>query len=119
MPDLHKTLILAHVTKKRDENCYDTRSDVDDAYSITEIAIASEHAPFRHKKMIREAGTQVKKKRKGDMWRGNVTKTVFVATPFSDPTRQVSNREIKTINYNDLLILKQIRRVHGIVEIYR
>jgi len=67
MPDLHKTLILAHVTKKRDENCYDTRSDVDDAYSITEIAIASEHAPFRHKKMIREAGTQVKKKRKGDM----------------------------------------------------
>lgn len=40
MPNLHKTLILAN-PRKVNEN----------QYEVDEIAIATEHAPFRHKKI--------------------------------------------------------------------
>lgn len=45
MPDFHKTLILVNV-----------KGD-----SIEELAMASEHAPFRHRPKPKEVGGQVKK----------------------------------------------------------
>ena len=57
MPDLHKTLILAHLREKANGEIV-----------VDELAIATEHAPFRHKnqKMKNEVGSQVKKKAKID-----------------------------------------------------
>ena len=49
MPDLHKTLILAHI--REDE----------ESFSVEEMAIATEHAPFRHKNTVKGVGSQVKK----------------------------------------------------------
>lgn len=51
MPDLHKTLILANVVRP---------STKDKKYDVHEIAIATEHAPFRHKKTA-EVGSQQKR----------------------------------------------------------
>lgn len=45
MPDFHKTLILVNVKGE----------------SIEELAMASEHAPFRHRPKPKEVGGQVKK----------------------------------------------------------
>jgi len=50
MPDLHKTLILAHV-----EGDYKGDSAV-----IHELAMATEHAPFRHRQKLAEVGGQKK-----------------------------------------------------------
>eukprot|EP00980_Cylindrotheca_fusiformis_P031297 scaffold26131_cov211-Cylindrotheca_fusiformis.AAC.1 len=51
MPDFHKTLILAKV-----------RTDERGDSVVEELAMATEHAPFRHKqKLIGEAGLQRKK----------------------------------------------------------
>ena len=50
MPELHKTLILAHIR------------EVGDGFQVEEMAIATEHAPFRHKSNTKEVGAQVKKK---------------------------------------------------------
>lgn len=52
MPDLHKTLILAHVK-------YDKEGKI----HIQEIAVASEHAPFRHRIKFQEVGSQRKKQK--------------------------------------------------------
>jgi hypothetical protein len=49
MPDLHKTLILANV-----------KSDASGNRIVEELAIATEHAPFRHKVKV-EVGSQRKK----------------------------------------------------------
>jgi hypothetical protein len=49
MPDLHKTLILANVRQ------------VDGLYHVDELAMATEHAPFRHKKKPTTAGSQRKR----------------------------------------------------------
>jgi hypothetical protein len=51
MPSLHKTLILVCPRK------------VDKEYTIDEIAVATEHAPFRHRKVNAEVGAQVKKRK--------------------------------------------------------
>jgi hypothetical protein len=54
MPDLHKTLILAYIRLDSSKN----------AYEVDELAIATEHAPFRHKNAITrraQVGTQRKK----------------------------------------------------------
>jgi len=53
MPDLHKTLILVNVKRDPDEGFY----------SIEELAIASEHAPFRYKNATRtkSVGSQFKR----------------------------------------------------------
>ena len=51
MPDLHKTLIIARVQQ------------VDGAFEVDEMAIATEHAPFRHKSEKKEVGAQRKKAR--------------------------------------------------------
>jgi hypothetical protein len=50
MPDLHKTLIVA-----------DLRRSGPDKYEVDELAIATEHAPFRHKKVTVDVGGQRKK----------------------------------------------------------
>ena len=54
MPDFHKTLILA-----------DIRTCDDGTYSVEELAMTTEHAPFRHKKITLDnhiVGAQVKNK---------------------------------------------------------
>lgn len=51
MPDLHKTLILAYVQETTELG----------KYKVEEIAIATEHAPFRHRNVITEVGAQRKK----------------------------------------------------------
>mmetsp|Transcript_16105 Transcript_16105/g.23700 ORF Transcript_16105/g.23700 Transcript_16105/m.23700 type:complete len:135 (+) Transcript_16105:180-584(+) len=51
MPDLHKTLILAHI-----KEC---GSD----FVVEELAMATEHAPFRHKNVVKQVGEQFKKQK--------------------------------------------------------
>ena len=87
MPDLHKTLILAQVIPRRHDHTTDdgvgddamqeedtvTKRDNDSynhqhqnttiMWDVQEIAIATEHAPFRHKKTV-EVGGQRKKQRR-------------------------------------------------------
>ena len=60
MPDLHKTLILANLREIADGNIV-----------VDELAIATEHAPFRHKYQLAKGkgvGSQVKKKAKFDAY---------------------------------------------------
>lgn len=52
MPDFHKTLILARV-----------REVGNGQHEIDELAMATEHAPFRHKKVVVGIGGQRKKPR--------------------------------------------------------
>ena len=57
MPDLHKTLILANAR---------LTPNTSDVWDVEEIAMATEHAPFRHRnKMVAETkvGTQRKKQK--------------------------------------------------------
>lgn len=71
MPDLHKTLIVANPTP-----------DGPDHYKVDELAFATEHAPFRHKKTKIEVGGQRKKQRK----EGNTdSEAAAVADPVSEP----------------------------------
>ena len=51
MPDFHKTLILVDVKGTKHEG-----------FTIEELALASEHAPFRHRPKTIEVGSQVKVK---------------------------------------------------------
>jgi hypothetical protein len=56
MPDLHKTLILAHITELEADL---PRKD--------ELAIATEHAPFPHRNAMKRVGVgQQTKKQKTD-----------------------------------------------------
>mmetsp|Transcript_675 Transcript_675/g.1073 ORF Transcript_675/g.1073 Transcript_675/m.1073 type:complete len:157 (+) Transcript_675:525-995(+) len=55
MPDLHKTLILAHVKKHLNSSNGETD------FVVEELALASEHAPFRHKRVVKQVGAQLKK----------------------------------------------------------
>lgn len=56
MPDFHKTLVLANV-----------RLDEEGKNVVDELAMATEHAPFRHKqRMIDQAGLQRKKTKTND-----------------------------------------------------
>jgi hypothetical protein len=57
MPDLHKTLILANVVRSDDNN---------QEFHVQELAIATEHAPFRHKKVVVEVGSQRKRAKLDD-----------------------------------------------------
>ena len=50
MPDIHKTLILANVKVDNDGN-----------KMVEELAMATEHAPFRHRPQMAEIGAQRKK----------------------------------------------------------
>jgi len=67
MPDLRKTLIVAHV-REIARNDADGNGDVVDGcdsqlaerYVVDELAIATEHAPFRHKHVTKGVGSQVK-----------------------------------------------------------
>jgi hypothetical protein len=52
MPDLHKTLILAHVV---------IHNGGEGPATVEELAMTTEHAPFRHRKKIVEVGAQRKK----------------------------------------------------------
>lgn len=93
MPDLHKTLILAQVVEKtankddRMDACDDTDPDTDpdaattteiatdntdsqnnkegdDLWEVQELAIATEHAPFRHKKTVEVGGQRKQQKQR-------------------------------------------------------
>jgi len=50
MPDLHKTLILANV-----------KCDDKGRKTVEELAVATEHAPFRHRPKMMEVGSQKKR----------------------------------------------------------
>ena len=54
MPDLHKTLILANVSRR------DSGNVGDGEFVVEEVAMAGEHAPFRHRKVVKDIGGQVK-----------------------------------------------------------
>jgi hypothetical protein len=57
MPDLHKTLILANARRNPDKRC---------EWEVDELAMATEHAPFRHRNKITaetKVGTQHKKQK--------------------------------------------------------
>ena len=56
MPDLHKTLILANVVIEESVN----NKHQSASYRVDELAIATEHAPFRHKK-VKGVGEQRKR----------------------------------------------------------
>ena len=67
MPSLKKTLIVAHVKEKKvDGSCDDSSGGdtqqqlVKERYVVHELAISSEHAPFRHKNIPKGVGTQIK-----------------------------------------------------------
>ena len=53
MPELHKTLILASVSREAGK----------DQFRVDELALATEHAPFRHRRVSTEVGGQRKKAR--------------------------------------------------------
>lgn len=60
LPNLHKTLILAHVKEENDIKAGSTR------FVVQELAISSEHAPFKQKNKstitptVQDIGTQFK-----------------------------------------------------------
>lgn len=62
MPGLHKTLILACVKPivDRESEAFDKECGIEySRYKVEELAIASEHAPFKHK-TVKGVGMQVK-----------------------------------------------------------
>jgi hypothetical protein len=73
MPDLHKTLIIANVKEaandlgdlhrhvQNQEEFIVTYGDPSRRYIVEELAIETEHAPFRLKNTIKGVGMQVKK----------------------------------------------------------
>ena len=75
MPNLHKTLIVANVrtvvgqefsranlSNRKGSEMKETFSNSGDfqRYFVEELAIASEHAPFRHKNIPKAVGQQIK-----------------------------------------------------------
>lgn len=54
MPTLHKTLILANIVEQEGGG---------QEYAVQEIAMATEHAPFRHKNVKKKVGEQRKKQK--------------------------------------------------------
>jgi hypothetical protein len=52
MPSLHKTLILAYI-----------RPQEDGSLEVDELAVGSEHAPFRHKKHVLDVSEPGKKRK--------------------------------------------------------
>ena len=78
MPELKKTLILAHVRPKDDLNANKlaAKQDLLDYFEIDEVAIATEHAPFRTKHApISVQATQVGTQRKGKKARTTASAT--------------------------------------------
>jgi len=63
MPDLHKTLIIVHVLVADESNTAATATNKEKNYIVKELAIATEHAPFRHDKantICQKVGMQTK-----------------------------------------------------------
>ena len=65
MPDLHKTLIVANVRELEVASSHDDDDGLQqllaqERYAVDELAIATEHAPFRHKNISKGVGTQMK-----------------------------------------------------------
>jgi tRNA splicing endonuclease len=57
MSTLHKQLIIVDILSSYDNNSPDDSNN----YSINEIAVASGHAPFRHKRnVVKKVGSQLK-----------------------------------------------------------
>ena len=68
MPDLHKTLIISHVKEvttdemgEQEEKFVVTYGDPSRRYYVEELAMTTEHAPFRHKNVSKGVGMQLKK----------------------------------------------------------
>ena len=59
MSDFRKTLILANVVKKTNPN----GGGDDDGVIVEELAMTTEHAPFRHKPKLGEVGSQRKRQK--------------------------------------------------------
>lgn len=68
MPDLHKTLILANIVPKKDDD--NNTLEGDDKWDIQELAIATEHAPFRHKKTVEVGGQRKRTKTSWELCTG-------------------------------------------------
>ena len=76
MPAIRKTLIVANVRDaKGDDRCDDDGDNItadrtdaisiqQGSYLVDELAIATEHAPFRHKNIPKGVGTQIKQQTK-------------------------------------------------------
>ena len=76
MPAIRKTLIVANVRDaKGDDRCDDDGDNItadrtdaisiqQGSYLVDELAIATEHAPFRHKNIPKGVGTQIKQQSK-------------------------------------------------------
>jgi hypothetical protein len=89
MPDLHKTLVLANCRRTTTDKNFGTRPSVEgdevngtgdaDDYTIEEIALATEHAPFRHRQNTGEVGSQKKTKMKLEDNVNKKQKTAIVA----------------------------------------
>ena len=62
MSDFRKTLILANVVKKK-TNSKGGGGDDDDVIIVEELAMTTEHAPFRHKPKLGEVGSQRKRQK--------------------------------------------------------
>ena len=87
MPDLHKTLIIVYISGDWKDG---------DA-TIHELAMTTEHAPFRHRHKIKEVGGQKKKQKTG--WNGRLktatirddelSKRIFFAGLFGLPWLQL------------------------------
>jgi hypothetical protein len=60
MPDLHKTLVLVNVNVNANAKDIDGNNN----RCVDELAITTEHAPFRHKPKPIEVGAQKKNKNK-------------------------------------------------------
>jgi hypothetical protein len=60
MPDLHKTLVLVNANAAKDNIGIDGNNN----HCVDELAITTEHAPFRHKPKPIEVGAQKKNKNK-------------------------------------------------------
>ena len=66
MPDLHKTLIIANVKECSKGDADAVTFDVTSSkkyFKVEEIALSSEHAPFRHKSVTKGVGGQLKKQK--------------------------------------------------------
>mmetsp|Transcript_54537 Transcript_54537/g.132408 ORF Transcript_54537/g.132408 Transcript_54537/m.132408 type:complete len:119 (+) Transcript_54537:339-695(+) len=85
MPDLHKTLVLCLVTGEGDDR------------TIQEIAMATEHAPFRQrtKKFSKKVGSQKKKKQKKNNDKNNNQKNKNDNNPTNYSNSNDANKRLR------------------------
>lgn len=82
LSDLHKTLILAHLRKGENDD-----------YTVEEMALATEHAPFRHRKNTIEVGSQRKKAKLETSVDTSAATTNKTASTTTTTTNSINNIE--------------------------